>query len=124
MLMVDQVIMQSDSGREETIQLYQQIEVENTLDISSVQGGTVFMSSYWWFGVASNNAKVSFAANFSATLRLLVAGSIDVILINTESLMNVVVANVLSGYESPEAVIAQVEAWTFAKMQELLEFGP
>ena len=71
-------------GRDDVMKFFSSLEPDNALDISSIKGGSNFMSSLWFFGLKPDYEDIQLLPMFASQLKLLIHGTVRLIVVDTE----------------------------------------
>lgn len=83
--------LQVGKGKEETEATLSQYLHPSICDLSAVAGGPAFMKAMWMFGFAPDMKACGMAPSCSATYRILNAGATHLLIVDTDSLLELVV---------------------------------
>ena len=117
--------LQVKYGKEETDKFFETVRPSNFADISPVTGGTCFMNQAWLFGYTEELRNTTIAPSGASMFRVLLAGEVQVLLIEIASLQLAVEKekNLFEKCASVATVCNAIEEWTAESFQKAKEHG-
>ena len=110
-------------GLEESSVFFQDFQMGELLDISSVQGGRVFMDTLWFYGIVPGTEKLLMPPNCGAMFKYQVAGKVNSLLIDMCSLATAIAAKSLTTYAKLDEYLESIEKWDDTTLTMLLDEG-